>query len=154
MIVSSPKELKDYLVIGRPIISFDHGMSKIGSALTTPDHLVCIPGKIIQENDFHKQVELATKLIIDTNSCIVIVGLPLSMDGTKNHQCSICEKFANFLDQSCNLPIYMQDERLTSKTADNLLKIMGMKRKARNQRDDSIAASLILETALQQINRF
>lgn len=47
----------------------------------------------------------------------------------------------------------MQDERLTSKLANNLLKSFGLNRKKRDAQDDLTAASLILETTLESVKR-
>jgi putative Holliday junction resolvase len=71
------------------------------------------------------------------------------MDGTKSEQTTIVEKFAEKLEKRTNLPIFFQDERLTSRAADNLLKSFGIKRKNRNESDDLTAASMILETTLK-----
>ena len=120
MIISKPQELKNYLSIGKPVISFDYGTSKIGSALTTPDHRLCLPYKIIRESNFDKQVMKVLEMIEEVTPCLIVIGLPLNMDGTKGEQCNLCEKFASNIEKSCNLPLYMQDERLTSKAADNL----------------------------------
>lgn len=149
MIIDNNTNLKQYLSIGIPAIAFDYGTSKIGSAITTPDHGLCLPHKIINEREFTKQCRQCLSLIEETSPCLIVIGLPLNMDGSKSKQSALVEKFAKALEAKCDIPIYMQDERLTSKTANNLLKMTGMKRKSRNQKDDLIAASLILETAMQ-----
>ena len=61
--------------------------------------------------------------------------------------------FVDKLAKKTNLPIYLQDERLTSKAADSLLRNMGFNRKQRNERDDMAAASMILETTLESAKR-
>lgn len=149
MIIETSTELKTYLTIGKPAIAFDYGNRKIGLAITTPNHLLSLPHQIIEERDFVRQCTKCLDFIAEMQPCLVVIGLPLNMDGTKSEQTIVVEKFAKSLAGKCDVPIYLQDERLTSKTADNLLKMTGMKRKNRNQKDDLIAASLILETAMQ-----
>ncbi len=149
MIINTSTDLQKYLIIGKPAVSFDYGNRKIGSAVTTPDHVLCLPYKIIDERDFTKQSTQCLSFIEELKPCLIVIGLPLNMDGSKSEQSILVEKFAKSLEEKCDLPIYMQDERLTSKTADNLLKMTGMKRKNRNHKDDALAASLILETAMQ-----
>ena len=75
------------------------------------------------------------------------------MNGTKSEQTLIVENFANKLTKRTELPIFFQDERLTSKAANNLLKDFGLKRKNRNSIDDLAAASMILETALTSASK-
>lgn len=87
-------------------------------------------------------------MLQEKNISAIVIGLPINMDGTKSEQTILTEKFAEKLEKRSNLPIFLQDERLTSKAADNLLKGFGLKRKDRNNQDDLAAASLILETVL------
>ena len=87
------------------------------------------------------------------NICAIVVGLPVNMDGTNSEQTKIVVNFVNKLAKKTNLPIYLQDERLTSKAADSLLRNMGFNRKQRNERDDMAAASMILETTLESARR-
>ena len=75
------------------------------------------------------------------------------MDGTESEQTKIVINFVGKLAKKTNLPIYLQDERLTSKAADSLLRNMGFNRKQRNERDDMAAASMILETTLESAKR-
>ena len=75
------------------------------------------------------------------------------MDGTSSSQAKIVTSFVNKLAKETNLPIYLQDERLTSRAADNMLKNMGFNRRQRNERDDMAAASLILETVLESVKK-
>lgn len=151
MIVKSLQEFYDCFEIGRPIIAFDHGQKKIGVALSTPDHKFSMPHKLITENVLDKQLKECTKTIVETNSCAIVVGLPLNMNCTESEQTKIVQKFTDALAKLTSLPIYLQDERLTSKTADNLLKTFGLKRKKRNEFDDPVAANLILETILLSV---
>ncbi|MCC8468214.1 MAG: Holliday junction resolvase RuvX, partial [Rickettsia endosymbiont of Eriopis connexa] len=85
--------------------------------------------------------------------CGVVVGLPIDMNGAVTEQTNIVMKFAEELTKSINLPIYLQDERLTTKAANNFLKSFGVKRKDRNNNDDALAASMILETVLDSIKK-
>ena len=91
--------------------------------------------------------------IVKNNICAIVVGLPVNMDGTSSSQAKIVTSFVNKLAKETNLPIYLQDERLTSKAADNMLKDMGFNRRQRNERDDMAAASLILETVLESVKK-
>jgi putative Holliday junction resolvase len=85
--------------------------------------------------------------------CAIVLGLPISMDGRASQQTRIVQNFAENLKNIFNLPIYLQDERLTSRAADSLLKSFGMSRKERNSQDDSIAASMLLETTIDSIKK-
>jgi putative Holliday junction resolvase len=73
------------------------------------------------------------------------------MNGSISDQAQIVKNFAKILDQNVCVSIYLQDERLTSKSADSLLKSFGFTRKQRNAMDDAIAASIILEATLDSM---
>lgn len=146
------QELSAQLQYGKPIICFDFGAKKIGVALSTPDHLICMPHSIIRESSAAKQLDACSKAVLQHNVCAIIVGLPLNMDGTENEQTNNVRKFAEKLAVKSGIDVYLQDERMTSKTADNLLKTIGMNRKSRNAKDDSVAANLILETTLNLLS--
>lgn len=142
------QELSEYIQPGRPIICFDFGTKKIGIALSTPDHSMCMPHGTVFEANAARQIDKCAEIAIMKNACAIIVGLPLNLDSTQNTQSELTQKFAGKLAAKSKLPVYLQDERMTSKAADNLLKIAGMDRKSRNKKDDSIAANLILDTTM------
>jgi putative Holliday junction resolvase len=86
------------------------------------------------------------------NACAFVIGLPLHLDGKISNQTRIVEEFACNLYKHLNIIIYLQDERLTTKAANNLLKMFNNEsRLYKRQEDDAIAASMILETTLDSI---
>ena len=148
MIIHSLQEFCMFFEKGKTVISIDYGQKKLGLAISSPDHHLPMPLKLISEESDKKKLSQITEVIKDYKVCAIVVGLPINMDGTKSDQTIIVEKFVEKLANRTNLAIFMQDERLTSKAADNLLKRFGLKRKDRNSQDDLAAASLILETTL------
>lgn len=143
------QEIIKYIHPGKPIICFDYGTKKIGMAMTTPDHSICMPRKTILKHKDIEQIESCCQEIKNYNVCVVVVGLPLNMDGSLNNQTQKIEEFAAKLAKQSGVAVFLQDERMTSRAADNLLKNIGFNRKARNSKDDAIAANLILETFVQ-----
>jgi putative Holliday junction resolvase len=79
--------------------------------------------------------------------------MPFNMDGTSSLQTQIVQKFATSMEEKTDLPIFLQDERLTSRAADSFLKSFGQSRKTRNNNDDSVAASMILESTLSGLRK-
>lgn len=153
MIIDTLQEFCKFFLPEKTIMSIDYGSKKLGVALSALNHSMCMPYKlIIQINDNDKISELLD-IIKVKNICAIIIGLPVNMDGTNSEQTNITLKFADQLAAKTDLPIFMQDERLTSKLANNLLKSFGLKRKKRTTQDDLTAASLILETTLESVKR-
>lgn len=148
MIIDTLQEFCTFFKAGQPLIGIDYGQKKIGLAISTPDHQISLPLQLLTGDSEKRKLSHIVEITKNKNICAIVVGLPLNMDGTKSDQTIIVEKFAEKLEKRTNLPIFFQDERLTSRAADNLLKSFGIKRKNRNEHDDLTAASMILETTL------
>jgi putative Holliday junction resolvase len=148
MIINSLQEFCQFFQKGKPIISIDYGLKKLGLAISTPDHHLPMPLRIIENESDRKKITDVISILKENNICAIVIGLPINMNGTKSEQTLIVEQFATKLTKRTELPIFFQDERLTSKAANNLLKDFGLKRKNRNSIDDLAAASMILETTL------
>ncbi len=79
----------------------------------------------------------------------VVVGLPLSMDGSENESTRIARRFAEEMQkQRKGLVVEFQDERFTTAEAERMLIEGGMRRNKRKQVIDQTAAVLILRTWL------
>jgi len=151
-IIANLEEFFPFCQKGKRIISIDHGSKKLGIAISSPDHAMSFPSGVIIYESEKKAFKELLEVISTRGICAIVVGLPISMDGTKSPQTLIVEKFAEKLAARTNLPIYMQDERLTSKMANGFLRsFMGMNRKERSKNDDSVAANMILDTVLLQL---
>ncbi|AFC69568.1 crossover junction endodeoxyribonuclease RuvA [Rickettsia amblyommatis] len=149
MIIKNLQEFYRLLIPNAPLIAIDYGSKKLGIALSNQERSIAMPLNTITEI---KIVITALLNIIEKYKvCGVIIGLPIDMSGAVTEQTNIVMKFAEELAKSINLPIYLQDERLTTKAANNFLKSLGVKRKDRNNNDDAVAASMILETVLDSI---
>lgn len=151
MITSSVQEFYSFFQFGKPIMSIDYGLRKIGFAISTPDLSYSMPYMNEVQGDDQKKIELAVKIISDKDICAIVIGWPVNMDGSKSSQTVIVENFAKILSESIKLPIFFQDERLTTRAADVALKELRLNRRARNNNDDAVSASMILETTLLAI---
>ena len=149
MIINTLEEFCTFFKLNQPLIGVDYGQKKIGLAISTPDHKMCLPLCMLTGDSQKKKLNEIATIAKEKNACGIVIGLPLSMDGSKSEQTNIVEEFAEKLARRTNLPIFLQDERLTSKAADSLLKSFGLSRKDRNNQDDLTAASMILETTLK-----
>ena len=153
MITPTLQEFYQHLSKGTPLISIDYGQKKIGIAISSPSQLIAMPLKMIFASSDAAKIQEILAVIAAHNPCGIVIGLPVSMDGSENSQCELVRKFASILSNVTNLSIFLQDERLTTRAADNFLKSFGMNRKLRNSNDDLVAASMILETALDSIKK-
>ncbi len=153
MIINSLQEFCKFFYHNRPIIAIDYGIKKLGIAISSPDHKIAMPFKMITATSKKEQMTIILNLLEEKQACSIVIGLPVNIDGTNSKQTEMTLKFARQLAGQTDIAIFMQDERLTTKAADSLLKNFGFNRKKRNSQDDLIAASLILETVLESRKR-
>ncbi len=143
--IENLESFKSLLEKGKPLLAIDYGTKYLGIAKTDNNWILSIPLDVIK-NDGTSQIK---KTIETLNICGIIMGLPLQMDGFEGENCEKVRKFAEKLVQDFNLPIYLQDERLTTKAAQYFLNQSNLSREQKNFLDNKLAASLILESFLQ-----
>lgn len=151
MLITSVQELCENIAPGKSLICFDHGQRKIGVAISTSDLAIALPLIIIEEPNPNQHLKKCLTIIKEKDPAGIVIGLPVNMDGSEGPQAISARKFAESISLKTTLPIYLQDERMTTRAADNLLKTMGLKRQKRNQSDDLAAASMTLETVLNLV---
>lgn len=153
MITETLQEFYQLLPINCSILAVDYGTKKIGIAISNQERTIAMPVQIIHEINQNSQIQAILTYVKTYSACAIVLGLPINMQGQVTAQTEIVIKFAVEVSKLTDLPIYLQDERLTSKAANSLLKSFGIKRKERNNNDDLIAASMILETVLDSMKR-
>ena len=77
-----------------------------------------------------------------------MLGLPKNMDGTEGDRVAITREFGNMLSEASGIPVYYQDERLTTVSAERMLIDADVRREKRKQVIDKIAATIILQSYL------
>ncbi|PPI88521.1 Holliday junction resolvase RuvX [Candidatus Pantoea edessiphila] len=127
------------------IIGFDFGIKNIGVAIgqliTGTAHPVS-PLKAINGIPDRRQIE---QLIKEWQPSLIVVGLPLNMDGTEQYFTSHAKNFANYLNKKFDISIFMQDERLSTKEARSELFRNGGYRSLLKKSIDSKSAAIILQ---------
>lgn len=131
------------------LLAIDYGSKKTGIAISDPKMNVAMPFLLIENSHIINQISQIKKIILQKKICGIIIGLPINMDSSISEYSKYIYSFANELANNVSLPIFLKDERMTSRSADNLLKISGLKRKERNKKEDTIAAAIILENVLE-----
>jgi putative Holliday junction resolvase len=152
MIAGDIKSFWKNVQINKPILSIDYGLKKVGFGISNPQFTISLPLKMEILVGDQQKITAILKLITEKEISGLVIGMPFNTNGTVGEQANEVMRFANLLATKIDIPIFMQDERFSSKTADNMLKTFGMKRKERNNKDDAVSASLILESVLSSRN--
>lgn len=128
-------------------LAIDYGRKRTGLAICDPTETIASPLAVL--SDEKKLLEKINKLIETENIGAIILGLPLNMDDTVGPQAKAVKKFAKRLKKHINIPIYFQDERLSSFAAKEKMAEIEISKKAKKERLDAIAAAHILELFLE-----
>ncbi len=93
-------------------------------------------------------IDRIVALSLEYNVATVVVGLPLRLDGTKGEAAALVGRFVKRLQERLTIPVVMQDERLTSRAADEHLREQGADVNRRRLHSDQVAAAILLEDYL------
>lgn len=131
-------------------LGLDVGDVRIGVALGDPLGILASPLTIVtRRNDGSDYTDILR--IIEENAVdSIIVGLPLSMDGSEGSQAVKTRAFAEELRRRTDVPLVYQDERLSTVEARRMVR--EARRTARTERYDAAAAALILQDYLDAAN--
>jgi len=127
-----------------PLIALDIGGKRIGVAVSDSLGISCRGVTCLFRNDqgWPKQ---ALKIMREYGSKGIVVGLPKNMDGTEGAQAQDCRNAAKQLSEITKLPIFFQDERLSTWTAKERLFAQGLNEKRMRAKLDQTAAAVFLE---------
>lgn len=127
-------------------LGFDFGTRRIGVAVGEFETGQAHPLATIDAGDNERRFGAIAELIAQWRPALLVVGLPLSMDGREHDLTARCRRFANQLHGRFGVPVEMVDERLSSADADAALRESGVAWRQRKSRLDAVAAQLILQS--------
>lgn len=132
-------------------LGLDLGTKTLGLAISDPLGMIATSYKIIKhEEDYDSLIPILKEEIDKQNIEALVLGFPKNMNNTIGERASIALAFKEKLETTFEIPIYMQDERLTTRQAENLLISNDTSRKKRKKVIDSLAATIILQSYLDR----
>lgn len=135
------------------VMGLDIGTKRIGIALSDFLLLTAQPCETISREPEDKAIEKIAQLCVQNNVQKIVAGLPKNMNGTIGEQAQDCEKFANLLKIKIpDIEIVFEDERLTSRQAENILALQGKKYTKNKGLVDLKSACIILQQYLDRTN--
>lgn len=151
MIYDDMAEFAASLPTMRPLMGLDLGEKTIGVAVSDGLLSVATPLETVRRKKFGSDASRLLEIAQDRNVCGVILGLPRHMDGTEGARCQSTRAFARNLSGRTDLPISFWDERLSTVAAERALLEADASRKRRAEVIDHVAASYILQGALDRL---
>lgn len=148
---SEPDAFSALLAPGARLLGLDLGTKTIGLALSDVNRIVASSLETLQRKKFSIDV-IALLNIAETHKIAgFVLGLPINMDATEGPRAQATRAFARNLNQRSPLPVLLWDERLTTQQATRLLIEADSSRKRRAEVIDKMAATLILQSALDRM---
>jgi putative Holliday junction resolvase len=130
-------------------MGLDVGDSRIGVALSDPLGIIASPLTIISRQNDGTDIAAVIDIVLKKDVGRIIIGLPLSMDGTLGAQVEKVKDFTAVLRRHTDLPMEFRDERLSTVLAKRI--VQAVRKTNRGTRYDSAAAALILQSYLDDI---
>ena len=130
----------------RRILAFDFGTKSIGIAVGQEITGTASPLPAISARDGIPDWDRLAKIFEEWQPDLVVVGLPLNMDGSEQEMTRRARKFANRLHNRYRVPVETSDERLSTTDARAMLFELGGYKKLTKDKVDSVSACVIFSS--------
>ena len=130
------------------VLGLDVGERRIGIAISDALRLTAQRLTVLERTKLPQDLEALAALVQAHDARVIVVGLPLTMRGTRGPQAQRVEAFAKALGARVERPIELVDERLTTVEGERALLAMDTSRRKRKEVIDLVAAQLILQQYL------
>ena len=132
-------------------LGLDLGSRTLGVATSDTTGTVATAYTTIKHNEEYDKLLDEVKIIVeDLKIEAIVLGFPKNMNNTIGPKGELSLEFKEKLEELINVPVYLEDERLTTKTATDVLISGNVSRKKRKKVVDSLAATIILQNYLDR----
>lgn len=129
------------------VLGLDLGDARIGVAISDDDRRLAVPlGNV--RTGAPADLKAVAALVRDHDVTAIVVGHPRSMSGASGPAAAKAERFAEALASGVDVPVELQDERLSTVEAERALRGAGVAGRERRQVVDRTAATVILQAWL------
>lgn len=133
------------------LIGIDLGTRTIGLALSDVERRIASPLETLKRGKFTRDAGEIAKIVTRFDVAAIVVGLPLNMDGSAGPRAQSTQSFMRNLESVIALPIVGWDERLSTMAVTRTLLEADASRARRGQLVDKLAASYILQGAIDRL---
>ena len=142
---------RSYPDVTGTVLAFDFGEKRIGVAVGETMLKVAHPLTTINAEENEVKFTQIGSIVQEWRPSLLVVGLPLHMDGEAHLLTQLSKKFAQRLEGRFNLPVIMVDERLSSAEATQNLNAAGIKGIKQKAMLDAVAAQSILQSYFDEL---
>ena len=134
------------------ILGIDHGTRRIGLALSDEQGIIATPLGTVHGTEATAAAAEIGKICAEKRVSLIVVGLPLNMDGSAGPSAAAANEFAKALRDKIGLPVETLDERLSTSLVERALLEGDARRSKRRDVRDRLAAQVILQGYLDRKN--
>jgi putative holliday junction resolvase len=151
---TNPSDFLD--VFGVPargrLVALDPGTKRLGVAVSDELQLTVRPVKTIERTGWKKLLLQIKEILADFDAVGLVIGLPYNFDGSESEMSQAARRLARNFSLSLDIPVRLQDERVTSYDAKGRLWKAGVTGKEFRARVDNEAAAIILSDFIERRN--
>jgi putative holliday junction resolvase len=151
---TNPSDFLDVFAVpqsGR-LVALDLGTKRIGVAVSDELQFTVRPYKTIERTGWKKLLLQIKEILADFDAVGLIIGLPYNFDGSESEMSREARRLARNFSLSLEIPVILQDERVTSYEAKGRLWKEGVSDKEFRRRVDNEAAAIILSDFIDRRN--
>lgn len=130
------------------LIGLDIGEARVGVAVSDPGGTIASPLTVLDARLLARDIRPLRTLAEDYEAGGLVIGLPLSMNGTEGKQAKSVRAVGDRIGRELGLGVVYADERLSSATASRAMSAGGVNAKQQRGRLDMVAAAVILQAYL------
>ena len=133
------------------VLAADYGDRRTGIAIS--DAMGVLTGRAftIKQRDENLVAQAIIEEAENEGVRTIVIGYPKNMDGTVGPRAEKCEGLKRLIEENCDIPVVLWDERRTTVDAHRILRENGKKTKNHRDTVDAVAAGLILESYLMTL---
>ena len=127
------------------ILALDVGERTIGLALSDPMGVLATPHSVYLRVGTKRDIEAIFLVAVEQRADALLVGIPISIDGTINDQARRVRRFYDALAVKASVPVLTYNERFSSVEADQRMIAAGMSMERQRSFRDAVAAAVFLQ---------
>ena len=136
-------------------LGLDLGSKTLGIAISDRTNFIASVYKTIffKDEDYSSLIEPLKEIVKNEDIGTIVLGLPKNMNNSLGTRALITLEFKEMIEKELNLPVVMEDERLTSVISNNILISANISRNKRKKKVDGMAAEIILQSYLDKLGK-
>lgn len=134
-------------------MALDYGRRRIGVAASDPLRVVAQPRGVVRAGSPPVEPDEALlERVRELEPAVIVVGIPLHMDGSEGEMALEAREFARRLGTATGIETVVRDERLTTVEAERMIRALDLPKRKREDRGlrDAMAAAVLLEDYLRE----